>query len=435
LPLSRQAAVEQVQILLALQRKEREKLDKVRKYWKGKQDLPLVIPSTSPREVKAMAKMARVNVCEIVVDSLSQSLSVTGFRAGRAAENAAPWSTWQSNRLDARQSGVHRAALAYGASYLIVLPGDPVPVMRGTSPRGLTTLYGEDPDWPIWALERWDAKTYRLYDDEAVYFIGSSQFGGLDFIEARTHDMGVCPVVRFLDAVDLDAGDDIEQAEDDVMLGQVAPLINLQDQIDLTSFNLLVAQHYTAFRQRYAIGWVPKDDEEKMTAAASRLWTFDKEPSEMQLGEFAEGNLDGYIKAREAMVKYAATLSQTPVHELIGEIVNLSAEALAAAEAGHDRKSDERKTGFGESWEQGLQLVGQLIGSTLPDDVQVRWKDTSARAFGALVDALGKLAQMLGIPPEALWERLPDVTDQDIKSWKALAAERPAIVVPSGTAQ
>jgi hypothetical protein len=34
---------------------------------------------------------------------------------------------------------------------------------------------------------------------------------------------------------------------------------------------------------------------------------------------------------------------------------------------------------------------------------------------GAIVDALGKMQQMLGIPAEMLWERIPGWTDQDQK--------------------
>src|SRR5690606_41333570 len=48
---------------------------------------------------------------------------------------------------------------------------------------------------------------------------------------------------------------------------------------------------------------------------------------------------------------------------------------------------------------------------------------TSARAFSATVDALGKLVQMLGVPPQELWERIPGVTRQDVERWKATAQQ------------
>jgi hypothetical protein len=141
----------------------------------------------------------------------------------------------------------------------------------------------------------------------------------------------------------------------------------------------------------------------------------------MKVGEFDQTDLDGYIKSREASIRHAATLSQTPVHELIGELVNLSAEALAAAEQGHERKVDERKTLFGESHEQTLRLAGTLAGITIPDDAEVVWRDTSARSFAATVDGLGKLVTMLGVPEQMLWERIPGVTRQDVERWVAEA--------------
>ena len=426
MPLSPSQAVEQTRILKAFHDTEREQLDEVRRYWKGRQSFPAVIPSSAPIEVRTMARLARVNVCSIVVDALTQSLFVDGFRAARDADDLDVWKAWQANKLDARQSGLHRAAVAYGASYQVVLPGSPVPVIRGASPRNMTVMYGEDPDWPIWGLERLGGGSWRLYDDQATYFMGERN-GDFVFFETREHNLGITPIIRFLDEDDLDADDDVEPAHEGhrndlmPMRGQVAPIVPLQDQITLTTFGLLVAQHYAAFRQRYIIGWVAESEKELLKAGASQIMTFDEDANEMKIGEFEQTDLKGYIESREASLRHAASLSQTPVHELIGELVNLSAEALAAAEQGHERKVGERKTLLGESHEQSLRLAGRIMGVDVPDDAQVVWRDTSARAFGAVVDGLGKLAQMLGIPPEELWERVPGATTQDVQRWKKAA--------------
>lgn len=425
--------IEQANMVKAYHVTERARLDRIRRYWKGRQKLPAIIPSNAPREVKAMARIARVNACAIVIDSLAQSTFVDGFRAAKQSQNAAVWKAWQANRMDARQTGLHRATYGYGAGYTVVLPGEPYPVIRCVSPRNICALYGEDPDWPMVALERCDQRTFRLYDEEAIYFLSIDNVGdstaGFTFLEAREHGQEVTPVVRYLDEEDLDADDDVEPAqmgwgqEDVPLRGQVAPLMALQDQVDIATFGLLVAQWYSAFRQRWIIGWTAENEADKMKAAASQMWTFDENPEDVKIGEFEETNLDGYIKSREASLRHIATLSQTPVHELIGELVNLSAEALAAAEVGHDRKVDERQTLLGESHEQTLWLVGQLMGEEVPDDAQVIWRDTSARAFSATVDALGKLVQMLGIPPQELWERVPGATQQDVERWKAAAQD------------
>jgi hypothetical protein len=442
--LSDDKAIAQARLLKGYQDAERRQLDVIRRYWKGRQKLPAVIPTSSPAVVKTMARIARVNFTPIIVDSLSQSLFVDGFRGkSNDAENADVWRIWQANKLDARQTGIHRAALAYGTAYAVVTPGEPVAVIRGVSPRHMTAMYGEDPDWPIFALERFGKGTWRLYDETAVYFLasGKNDDGKFEFIEAREHGaiaggVPVTPVVRYIDEDDLDDGDEASAEMGDrswdpmPTRGQIAPMTSLQDQVDLTTFGLLVAQHYSAFRQRYVIGWVPEDEAQRMKASASQLWTFEDAADGsaaaaagegIKVGEFGQTDLGGYIESREASLRHAATLSQTPVHELLGELVNLSAEALAAAENGHERKVDERKTLFGESHEQTLRLAGELSSISVPDDAQVVWRDTSARTFAATVDALGKLVTMLGVPPQELWQKIPGVTQQDVERWRAEA--------------
>lgn len=431
--LTAKGAVDQAKILHDYHRSERDRLDIVRRYWKGRQRLPAIFKEGTPREVRVLAAASRVNVLGIVINSLVQSAFVDGFRATeKDSENLAVWQAWQANRMDAHQTAIHRAATAYGAAYAIVLPGDPLPVIRGISPRSMCTLYGEDPDWPMWALERRSNKLWVLYDEEATYWIKGGELDDRwELIEIRKHNLGVVPVIRFVDEDDLDDEDepqsetlpqDSSSSVEPPTRGQIAPLMPIQDQIDLSTFGLQVAQHYGAFKQRYIIGWAAQSEADAIKTAASTIFTLDAEPDSVKLGEFSQTDLDGYIKSREASLRHAATLSQTPVHELMGELVNLSAEALAAAEAGKDRKVDERKTLWGEAHEQALWLVGKIMDLDVPDDAQVVWRDTSARAFSATVDGLGKLAQMLGIPPQELWERVPGATQQDVQRWKATAA-------------
>jgi hypothetical protein len=154
--------------------------------------------------------------------------------------------------------------------------------------------------------------------------------------------------------------------------------------------------------------------------------TFEDKPDDIKIGEFEQTQLDGYLESRESSLRHAATISQTPVHELIGQMVNLSAEALVAAEAGQRRKVAERQTSFGESWEQVLSLAGSIASFEVDEDAQVRWRDTESRALSTVVDALGKMAQMLNIPPQELWERIPGVTQQDVERWKTTAEQSDA---------
>lgn len=416
-------AVDRTVELLKMRKAECDKLDEIHRYWRGKQPLP-VVPRAVPVEVRRMAAMSRVNVMGLVVDVLAQSLYVVGYRQEQAVDDDPVWSVWQQNKLDAHQTGVHRSALAYGTAYTTILPGDSAPVIRGVSPRRLTALYGDDPEWPVMALEVRGTKqvTYRLYDDTSVYFFDEDETARRPgekwhpvFVERQDHDAGVCPVVRFRNVEDLD----------DEVCGEIEPLMPLQDQIDFTTFDLLVAQHFAAFRQRYVLGWLAADEAEKAKASASRLWTFDD--PDVKVGEFGQTDLGGYLESRESTLQHLATISQTPPHYLLGKLVNLSAEALAAAEAGQRRKLAERETTFGESWEQTLGLAARLTGGEMSDSAQVRWRDTEARALASTVDALGKMAQMLGVPVQVLWEKIPGWTQQDVERAKALAESADSI--------
>lgn len=453
--LSEEEIIGAADMLRGVQDTERFQLDILRRYYTGRQSLPLVIPSDAPREIREMARTARINLIRIVVESLVQSLYVDDLKAvsdpatvdGSVPDPAAAdditlpaWTAWQANKLDARQSGLYRGVFEYGWGYGVVLPGDPLPVMRFVSARKMTALYADDgDDWPELALERRrQPGTYRLYFRSGVAELGyNPDKKGFGILRVMDVPLDYVPVIRYVNVEDLDADDEPEPhnltgagrdaGECLAVAGEVAPLMALQDQADISSFALKAAEWYTGFRQRWIVGWTPGSKAEKMKSAASQMWTFNDHPDDVRVGEFSETTLDGFLKSREALLKYGATLSQTPVHELVGELINLSAEALAAAEAGRDRKVSERKTALGESHEQMFGVVGDLTGSPIPDDAEVVWRDTSARAFAAIVDGLGKIAQMLQVPPEELWGMIPGVTRQQIRAWKARRAEGDAL--------
>lgn len=433
--LTPEQAVSRARDLYARRESESRPLDEVRRYWKGRQKMPIAIPTGVPAEFAVLVRASQTNFIDLVIESLAQSMAVEGFRAAREADNAAVWAAWQANKLDARQGALHRAVLAYGVAYAVVLPGDRAPVIRGLSPRRMTATYDGDEDWPTHALEHrpGPAHEWRLYDRESVHTL-TGEGGTFDHQLVAPHGAGVTPVVRYLEVQDPDWDDEptdesATRAYDSArqVIGQVAPLMILQDQINLTTLELHIAQHYGAHRQRYIIGWLAPDEETRIKVGASTMMTFEDSPDQVKIGDLEPTPLDGYLKSRDATVRQLAAVSQTPAHELIGELVNLSAEALAAAEAGRDRKVADRQTTIGESHEQTLALAARMGGLDVPDDAQVVWRDTSARSFAATVDGLGKLATMLKIPPEELWERIPGVSKQDVDRWKAKSASGDAL--------
>ncbi|HXF72648.1 MAG TPA: phage portal protein, partial [Actinomycetota bacterium] len=334
------------------------------------------LPQGAPAEVRRLAEISRVNMLRYIVEHSVQALYVDGFRAPNAAAEEPAWDTWQRNRMDARQTAAHRAALTYGVAYVVVLPGDPVAALRPVSPRALTAVYGADDEWPVLALERRRSRRpgvalYRLLDEENVWWVEVDEPGTVTLLRQERHGVGVVPVVRFLTTLDAEP--------ESWSRGEVEPLIPLQDQINVTSFGLLVAQHYGAFRQRYIIGWLAESEAKALEASARKLWTFEDE--NVKVGEFGQTDLKGYLDSREATLRALATVSQTPAHELLGQLVNLSAEALAAMERSHRAKIAERQVVFGEAWEQTLELAAEIDGQPSDPGAFVRWRDTEARSL------------------------------------------------------
>jgi hypothetical protein len=154
------------------------------------------------------------------------------------------------------------------------------------------------------------------------------------------------------------------------------------------------------------------------------------EDKDAKFGHLPATPLDGFIKAHESDLTTLAAVSQTPAYELLGQLANLSAEALAAARASLTAKSDERKHTLGEDHEQFIRLACHIAGD--PDGAadfkaQVRWADTTIKSMAQAADAYGKLVTMLGVPAEVLWPKIPGFTQQDVDEAKAKAGEPGAL--------
>lgn len=400
-----------------------------------------------------LAQKSQTNFLPLILDVFGQAMKVDNYLTGVATDPitqrktgtpAGPWKWWQRNRMGAVQTGIHRSALQYGASYATVLPslrptddrteGETPVYIRGASPRQMTAVYGEplewdprhggpvDDAWPIMALEMKGAMI-RLYDEQAVHFIGvknvpASALGWRDpayingnnfeWIEARRHDVGVCPVVRYRDRILLDGEE---------LFGIIEPLLSIQKRLDETTYQMLVAQYYSAFKQRYIMGWLPKSESEALRVAVSDTQFF-KDPN-TKAGQFDATDLENYIKSKESALRDLAAIGQMPAQQLgLSGISNISEASLAALEAGKDRKASEIQTSLGESHEQLLRTAAHIAGdeaAAADFDSEVIWRDATARSLAQTVDALGKLATMLNVPDEVLWEDIPGWGKEKVK--------------------
>lgn len=420
--------------LLPKWQEERTKLDRIDRWARWDHDAPHK-PRHATAEYRELAARSQAPWGDLIVGSVAQTLYVEGYRRPDAPDDSTGWEIWQANGMDSRQVPLHRAALTYGLAYGYALPGrtlggDPMPVMRGVSPREMIAVY-EDPavdDWPVYALRVQEVRggyTLRLFDDEAMYSMRVTELGSTQRsdMNVEVHDAGVCPVVRYKNRFDLEGR----------TAGEIEPFIPVLGKIDQTSFDRLVVQRFASWIVRTIAGMSVTDSAEatgetteavKLRLSADSILT--AEAQDTKFGSLPATPLDGFIKAHEADLTVLAATSQTPAFELLGQMANMSAEALAAAKASQTAKSDERKHTFGEDHEQFIRLASHLAGDSegaADFNSQVQWADTTIRSLAQAADAYGKMVQMLGMPPEVLWSKIPGLTQGDIDEAKRIAAE------------
>src|SRR5690606_16339663 len=113
---------------------------------------------------------------------------------------------------------------------------------------------------------------------------------------------------------------------------------------------------------------------EPYQAAVDRLWISD-DPN-TKFGDFAQTEVSGHLRTYESTVRTLAAIAQVSPLVLLGDLVNLAADALATVQDTTTRKIAEFETIFGESWEQVLRLAALASGddeAAADTESEIRW--------------------------------------------------------------
>jgi hypothetical protein len=377
------------------------------------------------------------NWCQIVVEAAAERLTVEGFRfgGGKAADEDA-WGIWQANNLDADAKMAHREAIKTGRAYALVAPpplDSDQPLITIEHPSQVVVAHApSNRRQRLAALKRWlddDGFAYAtLYLPNALHKFRSSekikQPGGRRIQWTRRQDdpgganpLRSVPMVPIYNRPSLLTGGQSD----------LDPAIPLQDAINKTLADMLIASEFGAFPQRVLTGIeVPKDPTTgepikgfELQAAMSRVWTFGN--AEVKATEFSPADLGNYVEPIQMMIHHLAAQTRTPPHYLLGDMINASGDALQAAEAGLVAKVRDKQVDFSDSWEEVIRLAFSLKGNAdraRATDAETIWGDPERRSFGELVDGLIKL-RGLNIPDEFLWEKA-GYSPQDITRIKEL---------------
>ncbi len=413
-------------------------------YYSGEFPLPgnSATLNQAKKAYRELVREGQANWSELVVDATEERLTVEGFRFGSADINGGDsdvWSKiWQPADLDSHQSLVHQEALVTGRSYVLVWHGetpDDLPLITAESSSDVICAY--DRGRTIAALKRWvdpwtDEILFAVYLPSVVTRFRLPGKTKQDLAKAVLdgenseipNTFGQVPIVEFQTKPKLRRPP----------VSEIAGIAPIQDRINRTVFSRLLAQEFAAFPQRWVVGLDLERDAEGAPIAPFNVGV-DKllvsEQPDTKFGSFTESNLAAYIAGAESDIRHLAAISRTPPHYLLGDMVNLSGEALKSAENGLVHKVRRRARVYGSAWERVIRLGLAAIDDARSSDTSCRvvWTNPQTPTEGELVDALVKMGS-LGVPRPALWQRW-GVEPQEIDRWVALGLDNPAAPDPA----
>jgi len=323
---------------------------------------------------------------------------------------------WFRNRMQQRAGEIHKEALKNGDAYAIVW-FDPRGEVRiyPQSAGSVTVVYDEEtPGRILWAAKIWGTLDRRtrlniFYPDRIERYVSRKESeGGLpdakEFIPvgpraalpanaARGVDLdhasqdealqagslrsdianpfGIVPVFHFANNADVGC---LGQSE-------LAQAIPIQDGLNKSVLDMLVAMEFSAYRQRWASGIEMEYDDDgnalpPFSAGADRLWVA-TDPS-TTFGDFNTSDLDQFLKVKDSFRIDMASVTGTPLHYFLQNSRGFaSGEALKQNEARFLAKVHDRQASFGAVWAELMSFALRLAGRGDGIELITNWEDPS----------------------------------------------------------
>lgn len=405
---------------------ECERLNRLELWATGRQ--PEVKPLKRNTERAVLQRLARTPWIPLMVSSFAQQMIVDGYRKEGERENSKGWKSWLRNKMAMQQLSINRATMNFGYSYVRVLEGKEEAdedgntftpaVIRGIDPRDCFALYEDQfaDEYPQYVLERLPGtanKQWRWWTKNGDYYkltFDNTKFALGELVETN---YGAPPFVRYVNQIDLRGR----------CWGDVEPVIDLAARIDKTAFDRLLVQHFNSFKVRWATGLEQPDTDEGVEEAKVRIAHEDiliSSEAEAKFGVLAETSMDGFIAAYQNDLEAFACVMQLPPN-LIGNVINVAADALDAARRQTYQRLFEKQTVMGESHAQTMRLVALIEGRE--DDAKdftarVHWQDVEVRSLAQFADAWGKIVTQLGVPKWAAWHKIPGIDQTEVEAWE-----------------
>lgn len=417
-------------LLLPAWGKELPAMNRIDRWWRWNPK-PIRLKQAT-QEHRMLRDMGQTPWLHLVVTTLAQTLYLEGVDikgSDNQERESIFWTPWERSRMGRRQIALHQSALAYGTAYATVRAvespdGGVESRIDCYSPREAIALY-EDPASDTYpqvflrvrrisptreSFELWDAWNVWLWarEEGAYSFVSCTPH-----LASDPHGDPVCPVVRYTNQQDLEGRTP----------GEVEPFIPLASRLNKDNYDKLLAQHYNSWKVRTATGLDMGDLTDQQRAEKKIQMGQDDMLAGgegVSFGTLSETDLGNLVESKQSDVEELAAVSQTPT-TAFGKMVNVGDAGIEESRAGFYAKRNERRASFGVSHLDTLRLCAAV--ENRPEDAACfemtpMWKDTDTRTMSQAVDALGKAAQMLGVPQQELWDMIPGVTKTMADSWR-----------------
>jgi len=399
------------------------------RYYEGNHDLAFATDKFRNAFGSLFREFA-LNLCPAVCEAVRDKLRVVGFSlddAGRAPRGDAVKEQvrriWNANRMRIRAGEVHKEALICGDAYMIVWPdsaGNAV-MYPNRAASCVVTYDDEVPGKILRAAKYWrDAdKRIRLnlfYPDRIEKYVSKRDSSRFDVqssksmeadlttlnleLEALNSDpvvpnpYGVVPVFHFANNAGIGA----------FGRSELEAAMPIQDGLNKSMLDMLVAMEYSAFRQRWAAGIeIEVDNDGKVvppfSAGVDHLWI--SQNADASFGDFATANLEQFLKIKDSFRGDIASVTGTPQHYFMQNQMRntASGEALRKAETRFLAKVRDRQEVFGQIWADAMQFALAIEGKG--DGVQLitDWEDPAPMSDKEFLENI-LLKKQIGLPVE-----------------------------------
>lgn len=390
-----------------------------------------------------------LNLCPVICDALRDKLRVTGFsveqeggdkrqetgdgeaggelssNSGNSVDsvNSTTRSIWQANRMATRAGEVHKAALKNGDAYAIVWPnarGEAI--IYPNKSTNVSVVYDEDnPGLISWAAKYWQTADKRIrlnlfYPDRIERYVSpksnvqslgsgvegraSIDFSTLDFgpwtldgSSVVPNPYGIVPIFHFANNSDIGMPGRSE----------LDSAIPVQDGLNKSVLDMLVAMEFSAYRQRWAAGIEYEIDSNGKVVAPfqgglDQLWI--TENANAKFGDFEDAHLEQFLKVKDSFRVDIASVTGTPLHYLMQNVDGFpSGESLRKSETRFVAKVRDRQESFGQVWADLMAFALMVEGQGRELRLLTQWEDPSPMSEREMLENI-LLKKQIGLPVE-----------------------------------